>query len=124
MIRNIHYQLGLLHLIYLLVNVDDEISYQEVAFLTQVRTNAHIDIELFEGFVRSLIGKSERQIYQTGIQLMNLCSDEERMRAFIQLFQMAEADGFLHAREVRLILYATRMSHTDIGEVLRRVELV
>ena len=113
-----NYKLGLLNLLYLLINSDDEISDTELNYLEEVRDHEHIDDELFQAFRTSLNNKAEQDIFQDGIDLINQCSHQLKMRAFIILYRTAQADGSVHPKEVRLLLYSSKLSKMDIAEVI------
>jgi hypothetical protein len=47
-----------------------------------------------------------------------MCSDEEKLRAFVHLYKLSEADGQVHVKEVRLLLYSIRMAKIEFNEVV------
>ena len=116
--KNENYSLGLLYLIYLLINSDTEISEKELNYLSRIRETEGISKDVFTHFHKSIIGKSESEIYHNGINYINDCTHDFKLRAFIRLYQMAQADGIMHVKEVRLLLYAVKMTHVDINAVI------
>jgi len=112
------YKLGLLYLLYLIIISDEEISGKELAFLDQIKKNENIDDDFFHDFRESLNHKNEQDIFHEGIDLMNQCSDKTKTRAFTLLYRMAQVDGKMHAKEVRLLLYSSRLSKTDISSII------
>ena len=115
-----NYFLGLLHLIYLLISSDTEISEKELEYLGYIKDAEGIPHALFASFNTSIIGKKEKEIYQNGIDLINDCPDDFKLRAFVKLYQMAQSDGILHVREVRLLLYAVKLTDIDINAVITK----
>lgn len=113
-----NYATGLLSLAYILIASDGEISEKELKYLEKIKDLEHLTAQDYREFRMSLIGKKEREIYQVGIEAMNRCSDDEKLRAFVRLYKMAQADGVIHVKEVRLLLYAVKLVDLDINEVI------
>jgi len=42
--------------------------------------------------------------------------------AFVKLYQMAMVDGVIHVKEVRLLLYAVKITNVDINTVVEVAE--
>ena len=116
------YDLGLLHLIYLLISSDTEISEKELAYLEYIKRKEGMPDDVFLTFNQSIIGKKEKEIYQNGIDMINECSNEFKLRAFVTLYRMAQSDGIMHVKEVRLLLYAVRLTDVDINVVIARAK--
>jgi uncharacterized tellurite resistance protein B-like protein len=116
------YSTGLLALISVLVNSDGEISEKELRYVQKIRESEAIPKALFDSIRQSIVGKSERDVYQIGIDSINQCTDAEKTRAFVKMYQMAMADGVIHVKEVRLLLYAVKITNVDINAVVRMSE--
>jgi hypothetical protein len=116
------FQQGLLYVAYLLIHSDQEISDNELVYLHKMRVEEGMTDSEFAEHFKSIIGKSDREIYQIGIEALNTCPDEYKIRAFVRLYQMALADKVLRAREVRFILYAIKLANVDIDAVMNRLE--
>jgi hypothetical protein len=114
-----HYHKGLLFATYLLINSDKEISDDELYYLHKMRVEEGISDEVFADHFLSLLGKDEREIYQIGIDSINRCPDDQKLRIFRRLYQMALSDGVLRVKEVRFILYAIQLTHVDSNTVFR-----
>ncbi|MCW5910505.1 MAG: hypothetical protein KIT62_05495 [Cyclobacteriaceae bacterium] len=97
---------------------DQEISENELNYLDSVRLEAGIDDDEFRVFYSSAIGKTEREIYQVGMDAINRCTDKEKIQIFVKLYGMALADQVLRVKEVRFILYATRMADVNMERVI------
>ena len=116
------YVSGLLALTTVLINSDGEISEKELEYVEKIRLSEGISKPLFDAFRESISGKTERKVYQIGIDSINACDDQEKLRAFVKMYQMAMADGIIHVKEVRLLLYAVKITHVDINTVVRLAE--
>lgn len=112
------YQLGLLYLVRLLISADGVIDEKESTALVKIKEKEQIPDSLFQEFEASLKEKKEREIYEQGINLMNSCSDEEKLKAFVHLYKMSEADGTVHVKEVRLLLYSIKMVGIEFNDVI------
>jgi uncharacterized tellurite resistance protein B-like protein len=117
---NKNYQMGLLYLVHLLINADGVIDDKERSGLRKVQALEHIPDALFQEFEKEIMAKKEREIYQAGIEMINECSDEEKLNAFVHLYKMSEADGRVHVKEVRLLLYSIRMAGIEFADVVER----
>jgi len=111
-----------LHLAYLLIWSDSEISGDEIYYLDKIKESEGISNAAFDQFSNSVIGKTGREIYQSGIKMINDCSLELKIRAFVKLFQLANADGVFHVKEVRLLLYATKLADLDFESIMAEVK--
>lgn len=122
MINQVSYTTGLLALISVLVSSDGEISEKELEYLEKIRKSEGIPTRLFEDVRGSILGKPEREVYQIGIDAINQCTDAEKLGAFTRMYQMAKADGVIHVKEVRLLLYAIRNTNVDINTVIKKAD--
>jgi hypothetical protein len=113
-----NYHKGLLFISYLLINSDTEISDNELYYVHKMRVEEGMSDRMFAEHFKSIIGKSEREIYQIGIESLNQCPDEYKIKAFARLYRMALADKVLRTREVRFMLYAIKLSHIEIEVVI------
>lgn len=115
---NENYQLGLLYLIHLLMSADGIVDENEIIALESVKTKEGIPETLFNQFKKNISEKRGREIYQTGIQYMNQCTDEEKLRVFVFLYKMSEVDGRIHVKEVRLLLYCIKVTGIEFDDVI------
>jgi hypothetical protein len=115
------FQQGLLYVAYLLIHSDREISDNELYYLHKMRVEEGMPDDEFAEHFKSIIGKSEREIYQIGIEALNACPDEYKVKAFERLYQMALADNVLNTREVRFILYALKLTRLDFEFFMNRI---
>jgi len=115
---NKDYQLGLLYLVHLLISADGVIDNNERLAMKHVMDKEGIPMSLFEEFQGAILDKKERDIYQAGIDYLNRCTDAEKLKAFVHLYQMSEVDGRVHVKEVRLLLYSIKMAGIDFNNVV------
>lgn len=122
MSQNKNYHLGVLYLMRLLINADGVIDANEYEALKRVTTFEDIPEETLVSFEKDALTKNEKELYQTGIDYINKCSDEEKLNAFVHLYKLSEADGKVHVKEVRLLLYSIRMAKIEFNEVVARAK--
>jgi hypothetical protein len=113
-----NYHKGLLFITYLLINSDKEISDNELYYVHKMRVEEGMSDRVFVEHFKSIIGKSEPEIYQIGIEALNRCNDEYKIKAFTRLYQMALSDKVLRTREVRFILYAIKLTHVKVETII------
>jgi hypothetical protein len=116
-----NYHKGLLFVTYLLINSDKEISDNEMYYLHKMRVEEGMSDRMFAEQFKSLIGKSEEEIYQIGIDSLNHCPYKYKVRAISKLYNMALTDKVLRTREIRFILYAIKLSHLEVDSVINMV---
>lgn len=115
---NRNYHLGLLYMVHLLISSDGEVSDGETHALNAIRKQERIPDEVFNEFKAHLTTKKEKEIYQVGIEYLNKCSEKEKLEAFAHLYRLSEADGNVHVKEVRLLLYSIRMTGIEFNDVV------
>ncbi len=114
------YHLGILNLTHLLISADGIIDDQEKQALTRLRKLEQIDDAVFETFSQAVQSRKERDIYKEGIDNINACTDEEKLRALALLYKMSEVDGRVHAKEVRLLLYSIKLTGIEFDDVVKK----
>ncbi len=117
---NKNYQLGLLYLVHLLINADGVIDEKERIALLKVKSVEEIPDSIFHEFETGIAIQKEREIYRLGIEMINACNTEEKLTAFVHLYKMSEADGRVHVKEVRLLLYSIRQAGIEFDDVVQR----
>ncbi|MBX2895367.1 MAG: TerB family tellurite resistance protein [Cyclobacteriaceae bacterium] len=115
-------QLGLLYLAHLLISADGIIDAKEYQALSKIKTKEAISDQDFKKFEEAVKGKKERDIYREGIEMMNNCTDEEKLNAFVHLYKMSEIDGRVHIKEVRLLLYTIKNAGIEFNDVVNRAK--
>lgn len=120
---NKNYQLGLLYLVHLLMSADGVVDDNETQALNTIKGKEGISESVFDEFKEAIRTKRGREIYQTGIEYMNRCTDEEKLRAFVILYKMSEVDGRVHVKEVRLLLYCIKVSGIEFDDVVAKASI-
>lgn len=114
------YQLGLLYLVHLLISADGVVDESEEKQLLRICEKELIPADVFAQFKEQVSKSKDREIYQKGIELINKCTDDEKLDAFVHLYKMSEADGTVHVKEVRLLLYSIKMADIEFNDVVAR----
>lgn len=120
---NKNYQLGLLYLVHLLMSADGVVDENETQALNSIKSKEGIPDGIFIEFKKAITEKKGREIYQSGIEYMNQCTDEEKLRAFVILYKMSEVDGRVHVKEVRLLLYCIKVSGIEFDDVVAKAAI-
>lgn len=113
-----NYQMGLLYLTHLLISADGVIDEKEFASLLRIKSRENIPDSIFKQFEDGIMDKKEKEIYKTGIDLISECTDQEKLDAFANLYNMSEVDGAVHVREVRLLLYSIKAAGIEFDDVV------
>jgi uncharacterized tellurite resistance protein B-like protein len=121
--QNVNFQLGLLHFVHLLVTVDGKINEQEREAIHSIKRDEEIPGTIFHRFVREITGKTEREVFLNGLDMLNQCSEEERLCAFVHLYRLAKADDHLDMKEVKLLLYSLRETKIEFDDVVLSAQL-
>ncbi|MCB0505906.1 MAG: TerB family tellurite resistance protein [Cyclobacteriaceae bacterium] len=103
---------ALLYMLRVIVYADGIFDDEEIKAIKEICNREKISDEYYRNFVESTRGFSEKQMYQTGIDLVQVCTLDEQLKIFAWLYKIAEVDGKVHVKEVRFLLYSLR--HTDI----------
>jgi uncharacterized tellurite resistance protein B-like protein len=111
---------ALLHLTHLLISADGTIDDHEVKALDLIRKRENISPAFFNNFIEASQGKKERELFQAGIEAIGCCTDEEKLRVFVTLYKLAEVDGRVHLKEIKLLLYALRLAKIEFEEVVTK----
>ena len=115
--QNINFQLGLLHLIHLIVNVDGHIDDREREAMKKIREEENIPDSIYQEFEQKVTSGTEDSIYEDGIGYLSKCTDDERLTVFVHLYKLAEADSNISPKEIRFLFYGlkeTKLSFEDI----------
>src|SRR6478735_3575475 len=120
MTSDTNFQTGLLYLVHLLISADGVVDENEKRALQKVKEKENISDSLFAEFENQVLIKKERDIYQEGIEMINRCTEEEKLRVFAHLYKMSEVDGRVHVKEVRLLLYSIKMAGIEFNDVVTR----
>lgn len=120
---SVNFQLGLLHFVHLLANVDGVVDERERKAMGSIKDEEKIADSVFHEFEKRIAIGKEQDIYREGVNLLNSCTEEERLCAFVHLYRLAEADQNIHIREVRLLLYGIKEAKIEFDDVLMSARL-
>lgn len=115
--KNLNFQLGLLHLIHLIANVDGHIDDRERAAMKKIREEEGIPDSVYHEFEKKAEGGNDDTMYADGIAYLSKCSDEERLTVFVHLYKLAEADANISTKEIRFLFYGlkeTKLTFEDV----------
>ncbi|HEY9009119.1 tellurite resistance TerB family protein [Ohtaekwangia sp.] len=115
---NRNYQLGLLYLIKLLIDADGIADEKELEALRIIKDKEHISNDVFREFEEGFRNCNEREVYDTGIALISACSNEEKLKVFGTLYRLSEADGRVHVKEIKLLLYSIKTAGLEFDTVV------
>lgn len=117
MLTDNHYHNSILLLSYLIVNVDGTLDIQEKDAIKKICEYENIDYDDLLTFVKEVINHTERQIFNIGHDEMSHLTDEEKVKVFAWLHRISEADGDVHVKEVRFLLYSIKKAGIEFEEV-------
>lgn len=114
------YKLGLLCLTHLLISADGVLDNNEIDAFRLIRRRENISEPLFTAFQELILSKKEREIFQAGIDAINQCSVEEKLKVFVTLYKLSEVDGRVHVKEIRLLLYSIKQAGIEFDHVVNK----
>lgn len=117
------FQLGLLHFVHLLVNVDGRIDDRERSAILTIREEENIPESVILDFENYVLTRSEQEIYRRGAELLNGCTEEEKISAFVHLHGLAEVDSTISGKEARFLIYSLKLTNIDLEEVIVKASL-
>jgi len=120
----LNYHLGLLHFAHLLVNADGFVDQREKNVILELQQEEQIPDFVMRAFYNTVKNKKEREIFKQGVDLLNQCTDEEKLCALVHLYCLAEADSLMHVKEVRLLLYSLKATTVDFDDVVMTAMLL
>ncbi|MDH5380261.1 MAG: hypothetical protein OEW75_05375 [Cyclobacteriaceae bacterium] len=113
-----NYHRGLLYMIHLLISADNVIDEGELRALEAIQKLENMPLEIYRTFIKEVDGMEERKIYEKGIDMISLCTEEEQIKAFSWLLKISESDGQVHAKEVRFLFYSAKKAGIGINDVI------
>ena len=110
-------QYALLYLIHLLVYSDGEYDEAEKDAVLRICQKEGISNSDYQQFHLNTLELSERDIFERGVTQVEACSEEDKIAVFVWLYKLSEADGLVHAKEVRFLLYSLRRASLDLDDI-------
>ena len=108
---------GLLFLLRVIVYADGVFDEDESNAIKEICRLEGISDAYYENFNNRTNGMSEKELYMSGIDCMQKCTDTEQLNTFVWLYKMAEVDGTVHVKEVRFLLYSIRHTNVEFADV-------
>ena|SRR5882724_10163933 len=121
---NQNYQLGLLHFAHLLVTVDGFVDDREKSAMKKLMVEEQISESVYGEFQKTVAHKSEREVYDKGINFLSGCSEEEKLSALVHLYRLSEIDNQVHVKEVRLLLYSLKATNVEFEDVVLSAKML
>ena len=116
-------QKSILYLTYLLVYSDGEFDESERSAIKFICQEEGISENDYQAFLIDVQELSEKDLFDTGVDLIEGCSEENKTSVFVWLYKLSEADGKVHAKEVRFLLYSLRRANIDFDAVKKAAEV-
>ena len=114
-----HYQNSTLLFSYLIVSVDGIVDDREMAAIRKICEQENISSEDLLTFLTEISTQPERQIFNLGHEEISHCTDEEKTNVFGWLHRLSEADGDMHVKEVRFLLYSIKRAGIEFEDVVK-----
>ena len=118
MVNDKSFHLGLLYLTHLLINADGFVNEEEERALQKIKEKEKIPLDVFKEFIEDVKTKTTKSIYNDGVALLNKCDDTTKLNALAHMYKLTEIDGSVHVKEVRLLLYAIKMTAVEFDDVV------
>lgn len=110
-------QYALLYLVHLLVYSDGEYDDAEKDAVLKICEREGVSNSDYQQFHLDTLELSEREIFERGVDHAEACSEEDKIAVFVWLYKLSEADGLVHAKEVRFLLYSLRRASLDLDQI-------
>ena len=117
MLTDNHYHNSILLLSYLIVNVDGVLDIHEKDAIRKICEHENIAHDDLLTFVGEVTNHSERQIFNLGHEEVSHLTDDEKIKVFAWLHRISEADGDVHVKEVRFLLYSIKKAGIEFEDV-------
>ena len=118
MLTENHFSNGLLFLSYLVIASDGVIEEMEIVALNKICEHEGVSLTHLSNFIRYCKVLPEQDVYNKGLDELGMCNDEEKLRAFAWLYRLSEADGMLHVKEVRFLMYSLRGTEIELEDII------
>ena len=104
-------------MVHLLVTVDGHIDDRERAAILAIKKEENI-MFFFMISKRKPKLPLDSKFNLDGIEYLNVCSDDEKLAAFVHLYKLAEADTSISNKEVRFLLYGLKVTTLSFEDVI------
>ena len=120
MLTENHFHNSILLLSYLITNADGILDDSELEAIGKICKYEKIEDAALINFVNGIPSLTEREVYEKGLEEITICSNEEKIRVFAWLHRISEADGNVHVKEVRFLLYSIKKAGIEFEDVLKK----
>ena len=117
-------QQSILHLTYLLVYSDGEFDESEKRAIKYICEIEGITNNEYQEFLIDAQELSEKELFNKGMEVLESCTDENKLNTFVWLYKLSEADGMVHAKEVRFLLYSLRRANLNLDDVKKAADVM
>ena len=119
MAANTHFKNSLLLLSYLIMFADGTLDDLEAKAIQKICTHEGISDDELKQFLEEAKNMREKDIYYKGLEEIDFCSDEDKIRIFAWLYLISEVDGNVHVKEVRFLLYSAKKAGIEFDDVVK-----
>lgn len=112
-----NYYEALLFLLRVIVYADGVFDEDESKAIKEICIIEGIPDSYYHNFCERIKDISEKDMYISGIDYVQVCTQEEQIKVFVWLYKMAEVDGTVHVKEVRFLLYSFRQADIEFEQV-------
>jgi len=113
---------GLLYLAHSASSVDGISHVDEKRTIRRMIEHEKIPKELDLEVTQCIMVEPQKEIYRKGMSCFLQISKEERIRGLAWLYRLIEADGKVHIKEARWLLYIISSADLDLDEILDYVD--
>ncbi len=116
------YSSAIMHLAHALTFPQDMefgLSTSGLLLLEKIKVLEYLDGGYFNIVKESLRKKTELETYKDTANILNLCTDKNKMKAFMLFLKIADEDQLVSKKEVRLWLSLSKLQQIDIHTTLR-----
>ena len=112
------FQEGLLYLAHSAASADEINHPAESRAIEKIIEQEKIPEDLYLEVNRTVESALEKEIYKKGMTCFLQIPKEERLRGLAWLYKLIEADGMVHIKEAKWLLYVISSTDVDLDEIL------
>jgi uncharacterized tellurite resistance protein B-like protein len=113
-----NYHLALLHFVHLLIGADGVADRTEIEALDSIKKKENIPDRIYSDFGKAISLRTERETYQFATDHLLKCNYFEKLKVFGTLYRLSEADGHVHTKEIKLLLYSIEDAGIEFNDVV------
>ncbi len=93
-------------------HISEQRAIKRIIEHEKILENLHLEVD------RTVKIGPEKEIYKKGMTCFLQIPKEERLRGLAWLYKLIEADGMVHIKEARWLLYVIGSADVDLDEIL------